>query len=132
MKYIFSFDSVNDNELLLSGGKAASLVKLTKNGLNFPEGYIITASALENNLLNKEAAAELNELITMLSGRYTYAVRSSALNEDGAAASFSHAAIVAREFGIPAVVGCGNASSLLRTGDTVRVNGALGTVEIID
>lgn len=46
-------------------------------------------------------------------------------------ASLSHAAIVARELGIPAVVGCGNATTRLRTGDRVRVDGAKGLVEII-
>ena len=35
-------------------------------------------------------------------------------------APLSHAAIVARELGIPAVVGCGNATMLLKTGDRVR------------
>ncbi|MBO7452833.1 MAG: hypothetical protein J6U54_21080, partial [Clostridiales bacterium] len=34
----------------------------------------------------------------------------------------------AREFGIPAVVGCGNATTVLKTGDKVTVDGALGTV----
>jgi pyruvate,water dikinase len=46
-------------------------------------------------------------------------------------APLSHAAIVARELGIPAVVGCGNATSRLADGDLVRVDGARGTVEII-
>ena len=46
-------------------------------------------------------------------------------------APLSHAAIVARELGIPAVVGCGNATMLLRTGDRVRVDGDQGTVEIL-
>jgi len=46
-------------------------------------------------------------------------------------APLSHAAIVARELGIPAVVGCGNATMRLHTGDWLRVNGELGTVEII-
>jgi rifampicin phosphotransferase len=46
-------------------------------------------------------------------------------------APLSHAAIVARELGIPAVVGCGNATMRLKTGDRVRVDGAAGTVEII-
>ena len=46
-------------------------------------------------------------------------------------APLSHAAIVARELGIPAVVGCGNATMLLRTGDRVRVNGTAGTVELL-
>jgi len=47
-------------------------------------------------------------------------------------APLSHAAIVARELGIPAVVGCGNATMRLRTGDRVRVHGGQGTVEILD
>ena len=47
-------------------------------------------------------------------------------------AALSHAAIVAREMGIPAVVGCGNATMLLKTGDRVRVDGERGTVEIVD
>ena len=45
-------------------------------------------------------------------------------------APLSHAAIVAREFGIPAVVGCGNATTVLKTGDTVEVDGLNGTVVI--
>lgn len=47
-------------------------------------------------------------------------------------APLSHAAIVARELGIPAVVGCGNATTRLSTGDRVRVDGAAGTVVIVE
>jgi pyruvate,water dikinase len=43
----------------------------------------------------------------------------------------SHAAIVARELGIPAVVGCVDATTRLKTGDRVRVDGGRGTVEIL-
>lgn len=44
-------------------------------------------------------------------------------------AILSHAAIVARELGIPAVVGTGDATVRLKTGDWVRVDGLTGTVE---
>jgi pyruvate,water dikinase len=47
-------------------------------------------------------------------------------------APLSHAAIVARELGIPAVVGCGNATMRLHTGDRVLVDGGRGIVEILD
>ena len=47
-------------------------------------------------------------------------------------APLSHAAIVAREFGIPAVVGCGNATTVLKTGDKVVVDGANGTVKLVE
>jgi pyruvate,water dikinase len=47
-------------------------------------------------------------------------------------APLSHAAIVARELGIPAVVGCGNATMRLRSGDRVTVDGGQGIVEILE
>jgi len=40
----------------------------------------------------------------------------------------SHAAIVCREYGVPAVTGTGNGTSELKTGDRVRVDGNAGTV----
>ena len=43
----------------------------------------------------------------------------------------SHAAIVAREYGLPAVVGTGNATSTIKTGDRVRVDGNTGSVTIL-
>lgn len=47
-------------------------------------------------------------------------------------APLAHAAIVARELGIPAVVGCGNATLRLHTGDRIRVDGTLGVVDILE
>jgi pyruvate,water dikinase len=43
----------------------------------------------------------------------------------------SHAAIVAREYGMPAVVGTGNATAQIKTGDRVRVDGDAGVVTIL-
>lgn len=43
----------------------------------------------------------------------------------------SHAAVVARELGVPCVVGTGDGTAVLRTGDRVRVDGNAGTVEIL-
>ena len=45
--------------------------------------------------------------------------------------TLSHAALVAREYGIPAVVGTGNATELIRDGARVRIDGAMGTVEVL-
>jgi len=47
-------------------------------------------------------------------------------------AALSHAAIVALELGIPAVVNCGNATMQLQTGDRVRLDGGRGIVIILD
>lgn len=43
----------------------------------------------------------------------------------------SHCAISARELGIPAVINTKDGTRVLRTGDRVRVDGAAGTVEIL-
>ena len=40
----------------------------------------------------------------------------------------SHSSIVAREYGIPAVLGTGSATRLLRSGQTITVDGGAGTV----
>jgi pyruvate,water dikinase len=41
----------------------------------------------------------------------------------------SHAAIVAREYGVPAVMGTGRGTSVLRDGQRVRVDGSGGRVD---
>ncbi len=46
--------------------------------------------------------------------------------------ALSHGAIIAREYGIPMVAGVPEATRKIRTGDIIRVNGTLGTVEIIN
>jgi pyruvate,water dikinase len=43
----------------------------------------------------------------------------------------SHAAIVSREYGLPAVTGTGIATSVIKTGDIVRVDGGTGIVTIL-
>lgn len=43
----------------------------------------------------------------------------------------SHSSIVAREYGIPAVLGTGSATARITTGDAVRVDGDAGTVTLL-
>ena len=43
----------------------------------------------------------------------------------------SHAAVVARELGLPCVVNTRNGTQMIRTGDRIRVDGQKGTVEIL-
>ena len=46
-------------------------------------------------------------------------------------AALSHATIIARELGIPAVVNCGESTTRLNTGDRIRVDGSAGIVTIL-
>jgi pyruvate, water dikinase len=43
----------------------------------------------------------------------------------------SHAAIVCREYGLPAVVGTGRATAVIRTGQIIRVDGSAGVVTLV-
>jgi len=46
--------------------------------------------------------------------------------------TMSHAAIISREYGLPAVVGTGVATKRIRTGQRIRVDGDNGIVTILD
>lgn len=74
---------------------------------------------------------EILVAVTTNVGWTTIFPRAAAIVTD-VGAPLSHAAIVARELGIPAVVGCGSATTRLRNGDRVRVDGGQGTVEILE
>jgi len=43
----------------------------------------------------------------------------------------THGAVVAREYGIPAIVGVENATTILKTGDKVIMDGSSGSIEIL-
>ncbi len=43
----------------------------------------------------------------------------------------SHAAIVCREYGLPAIVGTGSATKIVQSGQMIRVNGSTGEVELL-
>ena len=43
----------------------------------------------------------------------------------------THGAIIAREYGIPAVVSVENATKLIKDGQMIRVNGTEGYIEIL-
>jgi pyruvate,water dikinase len=44
----------------------------------------------------------------------------------------SHAAIVCREYGVPSVTGTGVATSIIKTGDIIKVDGDTGVVTIVE
>ncbi|BFH63503.1 PEP/pyruvate-binding domain-containing protein [Paenibacillus azoreducens] len=96
-----------------SSGRVKGKVRILDNlddGYQLQPGEILVASTLNIGwtLIFPKAAAIITDI----------------------GAPLSHAAIVARELGIPAVVGCGSATSVLKTGDLVIVDGGQGIVQI--
>ncbi len=71
-------------------------------------------------LVTRATSASFNVVLPLLGGIVT--------DRGGA---LSHAAIVAREYGIPAVVGCRDATSRIPDAARVRVSGDEGTVEVL-
>ncbi len=59
-----------------------------------------------------------------------YCLISGLVTEVGSA--LSHGAVVAREYALPLVANVNNATRLIRTGDTIRLDGTGGTVTILD
>jgi len=106
----------SDNALVsgvpASAGRATGLVRVIRGPEQFDElqpGEILVAPLTApawTPLFNRAAAV---------------------VTDVGSAAS--HASIIAREYGIPAVVGCGDATARLRTGMRVTVDGSTGNVE---
>ncbi|MBP5492104.1 MAG: hypothetical protein J6Y08_04605 [Clostridiales bacterium] len=90
MTYIYSLKEIPQERLGRTGGKAASLSRMLKmKNITVPEGYVICADAFAEGKLLGAAEEELRALVSGLSSSHTYAVRSSALNEDGQDASFA-------------------------------------------
>ncbi len=95
-----------------SGGRATGVVRVIRGPDDFDEfqpGEILVApmTAPAWTPLFSRAAAVVTDV--------------------GSAAA--HASIIAREYGIPAVVGCGDATARLRTGMRITVDGSTGNVE---
>lgn len=87
--YIFRLRET-DTARLDIGGKAASLGAMLRMRLPVPDGYVIAAQAIKDGRLCSAAKAELDALIPTLRAK-SYAVRSSAVGEDGDTDSFAGA-----------------------------------------
>jgi len=80
----------------------------------------------ENEMNTLQAGEILVAAITAPSWASAFSVVSGVITDIGG--MMSHAAIVCREYGMPAVVSTGFATSRLKTGQRVRVDGDKGTV----
>ncbi|MGB8329728.1 MAG: PEP/pyruvate-binding domain-containing protein [Polyangiales bacterium] len=100
--------------LAASGGAAEGRVRILRNpsqAADFQSGEILVVAAADTGWAPLFLAA--SGVVTELGG------------------PLSHAAIILREYGVPAVVNVANATQSLRDGDLVRVDGDAGTVEIL-
>ena len=90
MRYIFDLRSLPIEKKSLAGGKASSLSLMIQNlKMNIPSGYVILADGFRDGNLTEDSQKELSGLLPKLNRNKTYAVRSSAIGEDGESNSFA-------------------------------------------
>jgi pyruvate,water dikinase len=93
----------------------------------------VTGTARVVRSLDEATALAAGEILVaeMTAPAWTplFAVAAAVVTDTGGI--LSHSAIVAREYGIPAVVGANVATATIRDGDVVEVDGDAGTVRIL-
>ena len=92
-RFVYSFTELDDKKLTSAGGKGGTLSKLYKDGFPVPDGFVIMPNAFDDeDKLLPEAQEQLQDYLKRFQNKYkriSYAVRSSALSEDSAEASFA-------------------------------------------
>ena len=87
-----SFKELTPELQPFAGGKGGMLAKMFQSGYPVPEGFVILPSAFQNEELNPKAWDEIKAHLNAIREEHKdarFAVRSSALSEDSASASFA-------------------------------------------
>lgn len=133
------YQSLKPPRVMTSEGE---VVVVPPNKENIPEGTIIgspvssgIAEGIARVILRPEAAIlKEGEILvaphTDPGWTPLFASAVAVITEVGGL--MTHGAVVAREYGIPAVVGVDDATTLIKDGERIRVNGDLGYIEILD
>ncbi|MFW9777703.1 MAG: PEP/pyruvate-binding domain-containing protein [Candidatus Heimdallarchaeota archaeon] len=90
-KLVFAFRELKQNQEILAGGKGGTLARLVHEGFPVPDGAIIVPNAFDEDQLLPEAWEQVKTYlrgVRQRNGSISFAVRSSALAEDSATASF--------------------------------------------
>lgn len=83
------FSDERARDARVSGGKGAGLARLVAAGFPVPDGFVIPAAVMQGGSLSDDAREEVAAAYKELAGDGAVAVRSSALDEDSAEASFA-------------------------------------------
>jgi pyruvate,water dikinase len=89
-----SFNRLTKEQGLVAGGKGRILARLHQAGYRVPDGFILLPAAFVGDDLCEQAWPQVQAQLARLrrkAGESSFAVRSSALDEDSAQASFAGA-----------------------------------------
>ncbi len=95
------------------------------NGIVEGEAYVVTDVKKATDVKDKILITKMTDPGWV----FLLAQAKGVVSEKGSL--LSHTAIISRELGIPAVVGVEDLMSTVQSGDTIRIDGATGTVKIV-
>jgi len=102
------------------------------NGIGVSGGHIVGRAVVLTNPDQFDKVSKGDILVTRQTdpgwGPILFLVRGLVMERGG---MLSHGAILAREYGIPTAVAIHGATKRIKTGDTIKVDGDLGRVEIV-
>jgi len=91
-KIVKRFYEINEKEFQYAGGKGGTLARLIQKNFPIPNGMVIFPDAFDNNQLIPSAWQDIQKILDEFKSEKpnaSFAVRSSALSEDSAYASFA-------------------------------------------
>ena len=116
----------------MPGGSAStSNIKPAIKGLGACSGRVTATARVINDFSEIDRLKEGDILVTKFTDTgWTpkFAIISGIITEYGGI--LCHAAIVSREYGIPAVVNCHDALKKIKDGQTITIDGSTGNVEV--
>jgi phosphoenolpyruvate synthase/pyruvate phosphate dikinase len=91
-KFVQAFTELDVEQRSFAGGKGTSLAQMVQAGYPVPDGFVIQPQAFEGDSLTPKAWEQVQAYLARMRTEYgeiAFAVRSSALSEDSAQASFA-------------------------------------------
>ena len=123
---IYTHNSETQNSQSITGVSA-------NHGIITGVARVVPVTDLKQLMKDLEAFQEGDIMVTTMTQptMVSLAKKASAIVTDEGGIT-SHASILAREYGIPCIVGCHTATKIIKTGDNIKVNGDTGEVTIIN
>jgi pyruvate, water dikinase len=136
-------EAINDPAIVMLWGITSETLETWLNASDGPpsnelRGFAASSGVVEGPARIVKSVEEIGRLqkgdilvcqVTNPTWASVFQKISAAVSDIGG--SMSHAAIVAREYGLPAVVGTGTATSRIKDGQRIRVDGGRGVVTIL-
>ncbi|XP_067854226.1 rifampicin phosphotransferase-like isoform X2 [Heptranchias perlo] len=109
------------------------VTKITLRGMTVSQGIVKGAARVVKSILEADSIQQGDILFvtsTDIGWSPYFSLLGGLVTEIGGL--LSHGAVVAREYGLPCIVSCRNATSLFQSGDTVILNGEKGFVQKVE